>query len=170
MEAQRMGLGEKIGSLFSRRLAEKKWVMNHREQIQQYAKMAEALPESERAKVYASIEHDMQEATGKQLKINRVVAGVTLTAATFVGALIGIPGFRNWVGGLHIGKVEFGKPFKTFGEKGATKFGDAAVRAKELGRKAKDGLVNLFMKKEAAAAAPPPPTAPPSPAAPVIRG
>ena len=75
MEAQRMGLGEKIGSLFSRRLAEKKWVMNHREQIQQYAKMAEALPESERAKVYASIEHDMQEATGKQLKINRVVAG-----------------------------------------------------------------------------------------------
>lgn len=137
MEVPRMNLAEKIGSLFSRRLAEKRWIQNHAEQIQMYAKMAQTLPESERANVYAKIEHDMQEATGKQLKVNRVVGGVVLTAATFVGALIGIPRFQKWVDGWHIGSKYFGK--------GMAKWGEGAHDALAIkGSAAKESLRRLW--------------------------
>ena len=144
MEAPKMGLGEKIGSLFSRRLAEKKWMINHREQIQQFAKVAETLPEEERAKVYTKIEQDMHEATGRQLLINRAVGGVVLTAATFTGLLIGVPRFRELVGRI----PKIGGVLERFGKKGFDKFGEAADKVRGKLGDAKEWLKGLGKKKE----------------------
>lgn len=140
MEAQKMKLGEKVGALFSRRLAEKQWVMNHREQIQQYAKMAEALPEEERTKVYAKIEHDMQESTRNKVWINRAAAGITLAAATFVGVLIGSDKFQNIVKNWHIGSKNFGEGLANWGAESKRSI---LVR----GAKAKEGLQKLWEKR-----------------------
>lgn len=114
VEMHKMSLGEKVGAMFSKRLAEKKWLMDHQDMIRQYAKAAEALPEADRVKVMEKVQHDMQEATGRQVNINRAVGGVVLTAATFTGALIGIPRFRELVGKI----PKIGGGLEKFGTKG----------------------------------------------------
>lgn len=149
MEVPRMNLAEKIGSLFSRRLAEKRWIQNHAEQIQMYAKVAQSMPESERAKIYAKVEYDMQKDTNKSVVKNRWILGLSLAALTFAGTLIKIPQFRELIGRAQIGKIELGKPFKKFGELGEKKLGQATGKVQEWFGEGKRWLNGLLHKNEA---------------------
>lgn len=131
-EVQKIGLKQRVVEAFTPKGAKEKWYRDHADVVKKYADVANTMTEEQRAQVMDQI--DDRASKDANLAVLGKWGAVALTTATLGvgGGLIKSETFRNWVGKAHIGKLEVGKPFQKFGEKGA-----------EMGEKALDFLKSI---------------------------